>query len=41
MNSGVAFRSDSREMASIMLPMLYQREDLSRCGRGDVRIGLR
>lgn len=34
MNSGVQFRSWSREIASTMVPMLYQREDLSRCGGG-------
>lgn len=31
MNWGVALRSESREMASMMVPMLYQREDLRRC----------
>jgi len=31
MNWGVAFKSESREMASMMVPMLYQREDLRRC----------
>lgn len=36
MNSGVALRSDSKEMASIMLPMLYQREALRRCGRREL-----
>jgi len=33
MNWGVAFKSESREIASMMVPMLYQREDLRRCER--------
>ena len=31
MNWGVAFRSWSSAIASTMLPMLYQRDDLRRC----------
>ena len=34
MNWGVAFRSWSSAIASTMLPMLYQREDLRRCEKG-------
>lgn len=33
MNWGVAFRSWSSAIASTMLPMLYQRDDLRRCDR--------
>jgi hypothetical protein len=38
MNSGVQFRSWSKEIASIMVPMLYQREDLRRYGWWSVRV---